>query len=153
MDIITQLTRQMNTILTSAAASYAHTLRSTDLRAAQLPYLMAVCEHPGMSQDALAGYLGVDKSNVTRQLSQLETLGYVARETDTADRRRLFVHPTDRAFDLLPGLVDAVSDCQRELTRGMSAEEKELLCELMTRMARNAARLSAQRETEQDQDD
>lgn len=153
MDIITQLTRQMNTILATAAAEYAHALRDTDLRSAQLPYLMAVCEHPGMTQDALAGYLGVDKSNVARQISLLEGLGYVARQTDAADRRRLFVHPTDRAFDLLPCLVDAVSDCQRELTRGMSTEEKELLCELMTRMARNAARLSAQRDTEESQDD
>ena len=146
MDIITQLTRQMNTVLTAAASEYAHALRDTDLSATQWPYLMTVCQRPGMTQDALAGYLGVDKSNVARQLAKLEALGYVTRKTDKADRRRLFVHPTDRAFELLPRLVDAVTDCQHELTRGMSQEEKELLCELMTRMARNAARLTAQRE-------
>ena len=37
-----------------------------------------------------------------------------------------------------------MTDCQRELTRGMSTEEKELLCELTDRMAHNAARLIAQ---------
>jgi DNA-binding MarR family transcriptional regulator len=153
MDIITQLTRQMNTILAAASAEYSLALRDTDLRGSQLSYLLAVCQHPGMTQDALAGYLGVDKSNVARQISQLETMGYVERQTDAADRRRLFVHPTDRAFDLLPHLVDTVSDCQSELTRGMSSEEKELLCELMARMTRNAARLSAQRETDEGQDD
>jgi DNA-binding MarR family transcriptional regulator len=153
MDIITQLTRQMNTILSSATAGYAHDLRDTDLRASQLSYLMAVCEHPGMAQEALADYLGVDRSNVTRQIAQLEALGYVQRQVDATDRRRLFVHPTDRAFDVLPHLVDTVSDCQRELTRGMSQEEKELLCELMTRMTRNAARLIAQREADDRQDD
>jgi hypothetical protein len=46
-----------------------------------------------------------------------------------------------------------VSDCQRELTRGMSQEEKELLCELMTRMTRNAARLSSQHAADDRQDD
>jgi DNA-binding MarR family transcriptional regulator len=143
----------MNTILSSAASEYAHALRDTDLRSAQLPYLMAVCQHPGMTQEALAGYLGVDKSNVARQIAQLETLGYVERQPDDADRRRLFVHPTDRAFDVLPHLVDTVSDCQRELTRGMSQEEKELLCELMTRMTRNAARLSSQHAADDRQDD
>lgn len=153
MDIITQLTRQMNTILASATAEYAAALEDTDLRATQLPYLMAVCQCPGMTQDALSAYLGVDKSNVARQLSQLEHQGYVARQPDPADRRRLFVHPTDRAFERLPRLVDAVSDCQRELTRGMSTEEKELLCELVTRMTRNAARLAAQRASEKSQDD
>lgn len=145
MDIITQLTRQMNTILTAATAEYASALQDTDLRSSQLPYLMAVCQCPGMTQDALAGYLGVDKSNVARHIAQLEALGYITRQADPADRRRLFVHPTDRAFERLPRLVDVVSDCQRELTRGMSTEEKELLCELMTRMTRNAARLASQK--------
>ena len=152
MDIITQLTQQMNTILSAAASEYAHALQDTDLRGCQMSYLLAVCQCPGMTQDALAGYLGVDKSNVARQLAKLEALGYVTREADKTDRRRLFVHPTDRAFELLPRLVDAVTDCRRELTRGMSQEEKELLCELMTRMMRNAVRLTAQRKSDRQDD-
>ena len=144
MDIITQLTRHMNTILSTAAAEHALALRGADLRGSQLPYLLAVCHSPGTSQEKLAGLLGVDKSNVARQMTELETQGYVIRCRDEADRRRIFVKPTDRAFEILPTLVEAVSDCQRELTRGMSEEEKELLCELTARMARNAARLTAQ---------
>lgn len=153
MDIITQLTKQMNTILAAAAAEHDRALCDTDLRGSQLSYLLAVCQRPGMTQDALADYLFVDKSNVARQLSRLEALGYVERTRDEADHRRLFVHPTDRAFECLPRLVDAVTDCQRELMRGMSEEERELLCELMARMNRNAARLLAQREAEHRQDD
>ncbi len=144
MNIITQLTQHMNTILTVAAAEHSLALRSTDLRGSQLNYLLAVCRCPGASQETLAGLLGVDKSNVARQMSELESLGYVSRRRDESDRRRMFVDPTDRAFEVLPTLVDIVSECQHELTRGMSAEETELLCELIARMAHNAARLTAQ---------
>jgi hypothetical protein len=42
-------------------------------------------------------------------------------------------------------LVEAVNECQRELTRGMSPEERELLCELIARMEYNASRMQARR--------
>jgi DNA-binding MarR family transcriptional regulator len=147
---ITQLFQQMNIILTSAIAEYSLALRDTDLRGSQLPYLLAVCRLPDITQEALAGHLGVDKSNVARQMSELERLGYVRRRRDQDDRRRLFVEPTDRAFDLLPVLVEAISDYRRELCRGMSAEEQELLAELTERMAHNAARLAARRQHQDD---
>jgi DNA-binding MarR family transcriptional regulator len=142
---ISLLSQQMNLILSVAGAEYTRSLRDNDLRGSQLPYLLAVCRLPGATQDTIAGDLGVDKSNIARQMSELESLGYVTRRHDENDRRRIFVEPTDRAYDSLPTLVEAVSDCQRELMRGMSSEEQELLGELMTRVAKNAARLTAQR--------
>ena len=142
---ISQLSQQMNLILSVIGAEYTRSLHGIELRGAQLPYLLAVCRRPGASQDTLAGDLGVDKSNVARQMAELEQAGYVVRRRDENDRRRIFVEPTDPAYDLLPALFDAVADCQGELTRGMSAEEKELLGELMSRMARNAAILAGKR--------
>ncbi len=147
---ISLLSQQMNLILSVAGAEYTLSLRDSDLRGSQLPYLLAVCRLPGATQDTLAGDLGVDKSNVARQLAELESTGYVIRRRDGSDRRRIFVEPTDRAYDVLPTLVEIVSDTQRELTRGMSEEENELLAELMARMARNAARLAAQRRAHTD---
>ncbi len=145
MNILPPFTQNLSVILSATAADYAVQLDGTDLRGTQLPYLLAVCRHPGLSQEALARNLGVDKSNVARQLNELEHLGYLSRERDGTDRRCLVVHPTDRAFELLPRLFDVVGDCRAALFRGMSAEETELLCELIERMARNAERLMARR--------
>lgn len=144
------LSQQMSLILSVMGAEYSFCLRDSDLRGIQLSYLLAVCRLPGATQDSLAKDLGVDKSNVARQMSELESLGYVLRRRDQNDRRRVFVDPTDRAYDMLPTLVEIITDCQGELTRGMSKEEKELLSELMARMARNAARLAAQRRLHDD---
>ena len=145
---INLLSQQMNLILSVAGAEYTRSLRDNDLRGSQLSYLLAVCRLPGATQDTIAGDLGVDKSNVARQLSDLEEKGYVSRTHDKTDRRLLTVQPTDRAFDLLPRLVETVNECQRELTRGMSPEERELLCELIARMEYNASRMQARRKNQ-----
>ncbi len=150
MDILTDLSRQMNTILSCALSEQTLALANTDLRGSQISYLLTVCHLPGLTQEKLAQHLGVDKSNVARQLSDLEQKGYVSRTHDKEDKRLLTVQPTDRAFDLLPRLVECVNDCQRELTRGMSAEECELLCELIAHMARNASRMLARRKAQTD---
>ena len=150
MDILTDLSRQMNTILSCAISEQAQALQDTDLRGSQISYLLTVCRLPGLTQEKLAQHMGVDKSNVARQLSDLEEKGYVTRTHDKEDKRLLTVQPTDRAFDLLPRLVDCVNDCQRELTRGMSSEERELLCELIARMERNATRMLARRKHQPD---
>ena len=148
MNILTDLSRQMNTILSCSLAEQAAARADTDLRGSQISYLLTVCDLPGLTQEKLAQHLGVDKSNVARQLSDLEEKGYVSRTHDKTDRRLLTVQPTDRAFDLLPRLVETVNECQRELTRGMSPEERELLCELIARMEYNASRMQARRKNQ-----
>ena len=53
--------------------------------------------------------------------------------------------PTDRAYEMLPRLVEVLRDAQTALTRDMSPEEQELFWELSERMAKNAARNAAKR--------
>lgn len=149
MNIIPSLSHHLAAILAAISDECAHGLRETDVRGVQLFYLLAVCQNPGMSQDGLAGQLGVNGSNVTRQLSELEALGYVRRHRNRNDHRQWLVEPTDRAYELLPRLVDILSDAQTALMRGLSGEEQELFCELAESMAHNAARRTAERTREQ----
>ena len=104
----------------------------------QIPYLWSVCQTPGLSQEALARSLYVDKSNVTRNLTALEKQGYVERRRNGEDRRGWRVYPTERAFELLPLLVEAMKDWEDALLHGMSAAERELTGELIADMRQNA---------------
>ena len=140
MNIIPSLFLHLTTIQSAILDECDRGLRETDLRGVQLFYLLTVCQNAGASQDKLAALLGVAGSNVTRQLASLESLGYITRRRDGADGRRCLVDPTDRAYEMLPRLVEVLRDAQAALTRDMSAEEQELLCELVERMAHNAAR-------------
>lgn len=140
MNIIPTLSLHLSTIQSVILDECDRGLADTDLRGIQLFYLLAVCQNAGASQDRLASHLGVANSNVTRQLGSLEGLGYVTRRRDARDGRCWRVDPTDRAYEMLPRLVEVLRDAQTALTRDMSAEEQELLLELVERMAHNAAR-------------
>lgn len=145
MNIIASLTHHFAAILSVVTAECDDRLRDTDLRGVQLFYLLCICHNPGLSQDRLAQQLGVNGSNVTRRVCELERMGYISRHRNPEDKRQWLVEPTDRTYELLPRLVDTLSDIQRALTRDMSPEEQELLGELAEHMAKNAARCSAER--------
>lgn len=145
MNIIPSLSRYLSTVQAAIIDECTDGLRDTDLRGVQLFYLLAVCQNPGLSQDGLALQLGVNGSNVTRQLGELETLGYIRRRRNHADGRQWLVDPTDRAYEMLPRLVEVLGDAQAALMRDMSPEEQELFLDLSERVAKNAARRAAKR--------
>jgi DNA-binding MarR family transcriptional regulator len=138
------LSHHMTEALHMLSDEFDRGLAHTDLRGVQLPYLWCVCEHPGVSQEVLANKLGVNGSNVARQMSELARLGYITRQKSPEDGRAWLIAPTDRAYEILPLLVDIMNDAQEALLRGLSFEERELLCELVTRMDKNVARREAE---------
>ena len=63
----------------------------------------------------LAQALGVSKPVVTRALNTLGALGYLRRERDEADRRNIFIAPTDMGHKFLEGfggLIDGETPAQ-----------------------------------------
>ncbi len=110
------------------------------LGAAHADYIRTICRNAGISQEELAGRIGVYKSNVTRTLAQLEQSGYVERRPNPADRRCILVYPTDLAYEMLPAIVEVQGDWRTILTDGFSPEEKEQLAELLERMEDNVRR-------------
>ena len=115
-------------------------------------YIRTICRNPGISQEELCMYVGVDKSNVARTLVQLEQDGYVERRGSTTDRRRVQVFPTDLAYEQLPIIVEIQSDWRAVLTEGLSSEEKEQLADLLARVADNVHRHALGELHEEDND-
>ena len=105
-----------------------------DLGSGQQIYLFAVCREPGISQEQIARQICVNKSNVTRSLSQLEAAGYVVRRQSESDKRITRVYPTERALEILPTVRTICRDWSRSITVDLSDEERRLLDELLERM-------------------
>lgn len=103
-------------------------------------YVLAVCNNPGISQDALAAILFVHKSNVARQLARLEGEGYTLRKPDPNDRRVSLVYPTQKAMELFPKIREMNARWREVITEGFSEEEGRLLQTLTDRMYQNAER-------------
>ena len=132
--------RSLNVIGRCGALFRARHLEGTGVDALNYYYLFHICRNPGISQEARAKALYVDKSSVTRHLTRLEKEGLLTRTPSTEDRRALLIHPTDRATALLPRLREVGALWHAALTDGFTAEETALLETLLSRAMENARR-------------
>jgi DNA-binding MarR family transcriptional regulator len=97
--------------------------------------LVAITTEPPTSQLALAQRLGIDKTQMTYVVDQLEAGGYVERRPDPRDRRVRQVHPTDAGQSLLSSARVALRAVEAELMRHLTADEQAQLRELLARVA------------------
>lgn len=130
--------RQISVTYRCAMRYRERELEDTGLAGCQTPYLLALYRHEGLTQEELARYLNVNKSSVARQLAALEEKGYIRREADPADRRSLLVYPTEKANELQDRMRRVLRDWSDYLTADFTAEERETLSRLMSRVTERA---------------
>ena len=128
----------INTIARCAALYRDRQLEALQITGWQAPYLPQICGAPGITQDQLAARLHVNRSNVTRQLAMLEEKGFVRRQRSTNDRRAIEVYATERGYAALPAVKQAYAKWRELLFSGLQPQERELLEELLERLARRA---------------
>ncbi|MET9254397.1 MarR family winged helix-turn-helix transcriptional regulator [Streptomyces sp. NPDC048182] len=83
------LERELTVLLRRARANQGEMAREVhpDLESSAYGLLVRLGEAGGQRATELAGYIGVGKATMSRQLRALEDLGLVAREPDPADGR------------------------------------------------------------------
>ncbi|OTN75090.1 hypothetical protein A5886_000134 [Enterococcus sp. 8G7_MSG3316] len=123
--------RSINHIARLATLYREQELRKYDLGAMHHTYLLNIYRNPGISQEALAKLIFVNKSNVARQLAVLEEKGFVIRQTSLEDRRQLSVYPTDKTLALIPAIQEMLQSWNAQVMADFSdAEQKQLLAQL-----------------------
>lgn len=96
-------------------------------------YILSICYEPGISQEALACKIFINKSNVARQLAQLEQKGFITRQNDEKDARRLRIFPTDKALAIEAEIRSILADWNQKLLAEIPTEQQQnLLSELQT---------------------
>ena len=133
------LTRYINIVSRCAAIWRADKLEGTELGDQHHSYILVVCRHPGISQDAIARRLFLNKSKVTRSLAYLEEHGFVTRERDREDRRQTLVYPTEKAFEVLPRVREIIKGWNSYITEDFTEEELEMYFAMTRRIAERAA--------------
>lgn len=136
------LNRSLNVIGRCGALYRARRLANTGIDAQNYFYLFHICRNEGLSQDALAQALYVNKCSVTRHLSRLEEAGFLTRVPDEKDRRVLLVYPTEKAREILPFLRDISRHWHEALTDGFSPAEIAQFETLLARMLDNAQKVT-----------
>ena len=102
--------------------------------------LLCVCRRPGAMQEELSRELCLNKSTVARAVSILEERGYLQRQSDPQDKRRLYVYPTARAEQIIPQIRAASSEWYEKITDGITEEELATFASILAKIEANAKR-------------
>ena len=109
-------------------------LRDNGFAGAMYMILLHIERHPGTTQDSIANHMCIDKCNVARRTKKLEALGYLYRETNQNDRRQNNLYLTEKGRELVPIIRSYMGQWGREITAGLTDEERATLIGLLTKM-------------------
>lgn len=132
------LMRHINIIARCAGMYRSDKLGDTDLGAVHQSYILAICKHPGISQDELSRHIYINKSNVTRKINYLEEHGYAVRKHSETDKRVIHIYPTQKMLDIFPRVRAVTDECNEYLTDGFTEEETALFRCLLERVSQRA---------------
>ncbi len=113
-------------------------LRDYGFSGAMYMILLHIDRHPGTNQDKIASHMYINKCNVARHTKKLESLGFLRRETDQADRRQNNLYLTDTGKALAPEIRGYLAQWGREITAGLEEGEKSTLLKLLLKMTGQA---------------
>lgn len=107
-----------------------------DMRPAQYAALTIIGRNPGLTQTQVAEALGIQRANFVALLDTLEARGLARREAVASDRRSYALHLTDQGQALLGRLQQLVVEHERQLDQRIGPENRDLLLDLLGRLAR-----------------
>ena len=128
------------TWLMGQTSNQGHRLIGERMHAAGVPsrsyysLLAALAESGPTSQADLGRRIGLDRSDVTAAVTDLEGHGYLRRASDPADRRRNLVSITERGETFLGELDKELDAAQEELLAPLSPDERKALTGMLSRL-------------------
>ncbi|MFF6997276.1 MarR family winged helix-turn-helix transcriptional regulator [Streptomyces sp. NPDC008313] len=136
------LERELTVFLRRARASSGEMAREVhpDLESSAYGLLVRLEECGRQRATDLAGYIGVGKATMSRQLRALEDLGLIAREPDPADGRAWLVHLTDEGRARFRTVRDARRNRYVRQLKGWDPREVAELARLLHELNRSVER-------------
>ena len=134
-----RIMRKINLVSRCQSGYLAEKLKGTGLIPCYHGYVLTICRRPGISQEELAKFLCVNKSNVARTLAQMEDRGFVERCGSSQDKRILQVYPTEQLLELLPQVRQMAGDWNTYLTAEISEEEMNVFQNVLDRIVDRAS--------------
>lgn len=115
-------------------AEMAAQLQQHDLTVLQFAVMMAVLEHPAMTQSRIGQRFGAPPYTVSRALDVLEERGYVERRIAANSRRSHEIHATQSGEALAPKLHAIVRHVNANFAAPLNMTETDQLLGLLHRL-------------------
>lgn len=104
-----------------------------------LLYALQRIDKPALPSE-LGDDLAVTRANISGLLRGLEKCGMIRRELDTADRRRIFVHLTEKGKKTLQKAWPIYEDTVHKVLQPLSFEEQTSLLSMLKKIDSNPDR-------------
>ena len=134
--------RKMNIISRCAGIYRSEQLSDTDIDPFPHGLVFAICKHPGFTQDQLSRHLCMNKSMITRRLTQLEEHGYVTRVPGESDKRVMLVYPTEKLEAIFPRVREITRTWNEAVSADISEEEMEVFSKVLDKIASRSRELA-----------
>lgn len=118
-----------------SAAAFTQAVAGFGISPPHIGLLRAIAHEPGRSQQSLADQFRMVPSRMVVLLDELEDLGLVERQRDTADRRVHLVLPTAHGKRVLARILEIGAEADRALLAGLTATERATLRRLLEKLA------------------
>ena len=136
---MSQIIKDMTEITRCGVDYRTEKLAPLGLKACHASYLTEICNEPGISQDKLAQRICINKSNVARQVAILEEGGFICRNSCNMDKRVMKLYPTEKTLELMPQILEIVTNWENFLTQDLTEQEMDTLSALLARMKSRAS--------------
>ncbi len=113
-------------------------MKELGLSAGQFFVLHVLSHEQGLTQDALAWNLLIDKGSIARAVNVLEEKGYVKRITDENNRRAVRLYFTDQGKELIPKILIIDRELEEGTLSLLTEEEKAQARVLLCKMAQGS---------------
>ena len=107
------------------------------MKTGQMPSLLEIWAHPGVTQEGICRGVGMDKGTTARAVKSLEEVGLITREQDPEDRRANRLSLTPAGEEMVPLLFRATDEYHDWLLRGFSPAERRQLALFLERLRQN----------------
>ncbi len=127
-----------------ASRRFGERLAALGLTTRMWGLLNVLDDEEAVSQQQLGRAIGMDPSSMVSTVDELETKGLVERRRHPTDRRAHALYLTDAGRETLGRGRALAREAQQELLAPLSADERQVLHDLLLRMATAAGRVEAQ---------
>jgi len=118
-----------------AAKKFAERLESLKLTPPHAGILRILNQSASRSQRELASMLGMHASRLVAIVDEMESLGLIAREANTDDRRIYALHITEKGREAFAQIGKVGREHNAALCASLSLEERQQLAQLLQRIA------------------
>lgn len=131
------LTKYVAMVYRASQGYLDEVLKKYELSSGTYPFLLALNDNEGISQNALSEYVKVDKALSARAVKKLIELGFVEKIINSKDSRAYKLYLTNNAKVIVPKVMNELDDWLGIITKGLTEEQKETAEYLLESMYMN----------------